>query len=387
VTQGATTLRSFLYDANGNILNDTRSGVLTAYTYNQNNRLKTVTVAGNLKATYTYNAAEQLAVRVLTNMTPSGTIHDVYDRDGNLLMESNGLSTGITREYIWLPGTEIAPATGAIAGVPRPIAVIDAVNTATPATWWVHADHLNRPVQMTDATKATVWQATWLPFGGPQAITGTATLDARFPGQWFQLESGLHQNWWRHYDPTTGRYTQPDPLGFVSGPSLYGYAKEEPQQLKDLYGLDTALIVGGASGDNPFGHAAIGFTGDGVYSSGTGTAPGSSLTNYLNSQSQYRNDDVYILKSSPSQEACMRLYLSSLPQQLGRWYSSRDNCATRTMDAMKHCGLGGPISSPLPFLPWDADIYGLMNNSDHIYIPYQSNAPSILNSFNPETRR
>ena len=86
VTQGATTLRSFLYDANGNILNDTRSGVLTAYTYNQNNRLKTVTNAGNLNATYTYNAQEQLAVRVLTNMTPSGTIHDVYDRAGNLLM-------------------------------------------------------------------------------------------------------------------------------------------------------------------------------------------------------------------------------------------------------------------------------------------------------------
>ena len=70
-----------------------------------------------------------------------------------------------------------------------------------------------------------MWQATWQPFGAPQAITGTLTLDARFPGQWFQLESGLHQNWWRHYDPTTGRYTQPDPLGFVDGPSIYDYAR------------------------------------------------------------------------------------------------------------------------------------------------------------------
>jgi len=129
---------------------------------------------------------------------------------------------------IWLPGTQIAPATGAIAGVPRPIAVVDAVNTASPATWWVHTDHLNRPVQMTDATKATVWQATWLPFGAPQAITGTSTLDARFPGQWFQLESGLHQNWWRHYDPTTGRYTQSDPLEFVDGQNIYGYVVGSP---------------------------------------------------------------------------------------------------------------------------------------------------------------
>ena len=243
ITSGATTLRTFTYDPNGNTLSGTRSGTLYAYTYNQNNRLKTVTVAGNLKATYTYNAAEQLAVRVLTNMTPSGTIHDVYDRDGNLLMESNGQSTGITREYIWLPGTEIAPATDARAGVPRPIAVVDAINTASPATWWVHTDHLNRPVQMTDATKASVWQASWLPFGAPQAITGATTLDSRFPGQWFQLESGLVYNWNRHYDPTTGRYTQSDPLGFADGPSVYVYGKSGPLGFTDLRGL----IVGARS--------------------------------------------------------------------------------------------------------------------------------------------
>ncbi len=39
----------------------------------------------------------------------------------------------------------------------------------------------------------------------------------RFPGQWFQAESGLHQNWMRDYDPTTGRYLQADPLGLVDG--------------------------------------------------------------------------------------------------------------------------------------------------------------------------
>ncbi|MGC2092779.1 MAG: RHS repeat-associated core domain-containing protein, partial [Methylocella sp.] len=33
----------------------------------------------------------------------------------------------------------------------------------------------------------------------------------RFPGQWFQLETGLHYHWHRHYDATIGRYLQPDP--------------------------------------------------------------------------------------------------------------------------------------------------------------------------------
>ena len=65
---------------------------------------------------------------------------------------------------------------------------------------------------MTDAGKAEVWKATYLPFGGVHQITGTASLDARLPGQWFNLETGLHYNWHRSYDPTLGRYTQADPL-------------------------------------------------------------------------------------------------------------------------------------------------------------------------------
>ncbi len=61
----------------------------------------------------------------------------------------------------------------------------------------------------------------WQPFGQPHSITGTLTENRRFPGQWFQLEAGLHYNWHRHYDPTIGRYTQADPLGFVDGPSVW----------------------------------------------------------------------------------------------------------------------------------------------------------------------
>ena len=69
-----------------------------------------------------------------------------------------------------------------------------------------------------------VWRASYLPFGGVHVTTG-APIDLRFPGQWFQAEAGLHQNWMRDYDPTTGRYLQADPLGLVDGASVYGYAR------------------------------------------------------------------------------------------------------------------------------------------------------------------
>ncbi|WP_121022136.1 RHS repeat-associated core domain-containing protein [Litoreibacter meonggei] len=56
----------------------------------------------------------------------------------------------------------------------------------------------------------------------PISATGTP-MNLRFPGQWFQSESGLHQNWMRDNDPTLGRYVQGDPLGLVDGSSIYGY--------------------------------------------------------------------------------------------------------------------------------------------------------------------
>ena len=73
-------------------------------------------------------------------------------------------------------------------------------------------------------------------------------MDLRFPGQWFQPEAGLHYNWHRHYDPSTGRYTQPDPLGFVDGPSVYGYAGGSPTEWVDPDGRFIHIIIGAAAG-------------------------------------------------------------------------------------------------------------------------------------------
>ena len=139
----------------------------------------------------------------------------------------------------WLPQTSL--------GNNLPLAVIADVDT-TPATYYVVADHLNRPTEMFDQIKSQVWQAVWLPYGAPHSITGSLTQNLRFPGQFFQIESGLHYNWHRHYDPTLGRYTQGDPLGFVDGPSVYAYAKNNPVMYTDPDGRFVPLIVGAVIG-------------------------------------------------------------------------------------------------------------------------------------------
>ncbi|NOT71742.1 MAG: RHS repeat-associated core domain-containing protein [Hyphomicrobium sp.] len=111
------------------------------------------------------------------------------------------------------------------------------------------------PVRMTNSAKASVWDVIYTPWGSFHSATGARplgsplagqTLNTRFPGQWFQLESALHYNWHRHYDPSLGRYTQPDPLGFVDGPSVYAYARSGPLKYADKDGRNAS--AGGTIG-------------------------------------------------------------------------------------------------------------------------------------------
>ena len=114
---------------------------------------------------------------------------------------------------------------------------------------FLRSDHIGRPVFATDVSGVKVWTAAYLPFGGVRVSTGTPPT-ARFPGQWFQSETGLHQNWMRDYDPTTGRYMQADPLGLVDGASVYAYARQSPGRYVDPrgeFGILGAIIGGGSN--------------------------------------------------------------------------------------------------------------------------------------------
>ena len=215
---GAGGTRSLTYDAAGNVVYDDRNGPGYGYSYDAANRMSSFAINGVIQAEYEYNALGQQVIRRLTQ--DGQTIHSVHDALGNRIAEylydGSTLTSTLIREYIWADGMVVA--------------VVEAGQM-----YFVRTDHIGRPVFATDTLGTKVWEASYLPFGGVQTSTGdNATL--RFPGQWFQTETGLHQNWMRDYDPTTGRYIQADPLGLVDGASVYGYALQNPGKYTDSTG-------------------------------------------------------------------------------------------------------------------------------------------------------
>ena len=137
---------------------------------------------GVVQAEYAYN---QLGQQIIRRLTQTGvTIQSVYGPDGNRIAEYNEATGVLIRQYIWLEGAPIAVIEGGVVS-------------------FVRSDHIGRPVFATNASGVKVWTAATLPFGGVRVSTGTPPT-ARFPGQWFQSETGLHQNWMRDFDATTG---------------------------------------------------------------------------------------------------------------------------------------------------------------------------------------
>ncbi|MDA8093422.1 MAG: RHS repeat-associated core domain-containing protein, partial [Betaproteobacteria bacterium] len=66
--------------------------------------------------------------------------------------------------------------------------------------------------------------------------------NVRFPGQYYDAETGLSYNLNRSYDPTVGRYLEPDPLGLAAGTNLYAYTGDDPVNLTDPLGLETPSV-------------------------------------------------------------------------------------------------------------------------------------------------
>jgi RHS repeat-associated protein len=221
-------------DAVGNLTQDRTNRELV---YDAQNRLTSVKVDGNTVAEFRYNALGQRTHKI----SAQGTTTFLYGPDGQLLGEQQFNSQGSKlsgQYYIWLDSMPLG-------GVSITFDAQGAIASSEP--FYLHSDHLNTPRMATNQTQQNVWQWQSDAFGVGQAI-GSLAMNLRFPGQYFDQESGLHYNYFRDYDPETGRYVESDPIGLDGGLNTYGYVEGNPISKFDFWGLQSAFPgVGGMS--------------------------------------------------------------------------------------------------------------------------------------------
>ncbi|TCI05100.1 RHS repeat protein [Corallincola luteus] len=203
----------------------------------QGRRIKT-TKEGIFEGHYFYNALGQRVYKRIDHSTYTTEVAFTYDLNGQLISERMYYdhTDRLKREraYVWLYN--------------KPVAVV-----VTGYNWYgeqqyvkiydVHSDHLNTPRFLSDENQAIVWKWESDAFGlgspdtDPDGDGNRVYFYLRFPGQYYDYESGLHYNYFRDYDPETGRYIQSDPIGLNGGLNTYGYVGGNPTGFVDPLGL------------------------------------------------------------------------------------------------------------------------------------------------------
>ncbi|RLB05483.1 MAG: hypothetical protein DRG83_02520 [Deltaproteobacteria bacterium] len=184
----------YTHDMKGNTLSKTTGTGITSYTFDSMDRLTRISSTG-LSASYLYDLGNR---RIQKNV--NGNIK-WFMYDGYLPLAEFDENGDLTRRYCFIPGSNTL------------LSLTDG-NTH----YHVLNDFLNVPRQIVDESQQIVWAANYQSFGSMYVnddVDGDdnhVTLNLRFPGQYYDQESGLHYNFYRYYDPETGRFLSMDPV-------------------------------------------------------------------------------------------------------------------------------------------------------------------------------
>jgi RHS repeat-associated protein len=212
--------RTYGYDAAGSVTSYTGA----VFSYTDFGRLGSATV-GTITTSYTLNALGQ---RVRKSNATSTTLF-VYDEAGHLVGEYDG-SGALVQETVWLEDV--------------PVATLRPNGGGGVNVYYVHTDQLNAPRSVSrPGDNVVVWKWESEPFGSdapnddPDGDSVAFRYNLRFPGQYYDAESGLSYNYFRDYDPYAGRYIESDPTGLEGGINTYGYVGGNPLDKSDPLGL------------------------------------------------------------------------------------------------------------------------------------------------------
>ncbi|MEO7036073.1 MAG: RHS repeat-associated core domain-containing protein [Polyangiaceae bacterium] len=226
-TTGCGPLR-YDYDARGNLISEAGLLGTTTYLYDGQNQLVAVVSASGPPVHFEYDAFGR---RVLKRVGTSITRY-VWAGDQLLTETTEQEGRREERDYLFLPGTH-TPVSMRVDG----------------ATFQYHTDQHGTPRWLTDSRGEVAWSGVTYRFGHVDELVRRVRQPLRFPGQYFDEETGLHYNRARYYSPQLGRYLTRDPMDFIAGFNFYSYADNDPINGTDPLGLFSwtaaTLAVGG----------------------------------------------------------------------------------------------------------------------------------------------
>jgi RHS repeat-associated protein len=244
-------VKDYEYDAAGNPL---RIGRLS-YRYGVTGRLERIRQGQAEIAHYAYNAqGERVAKTAIDAHGKRSNTYFLYQ--GQKIQAEINDDGSMIAQYIYLGHIPVAKLDYApsnsnerngTASVQPTFNVIQnwfrhaGQKRSIPGVYAIHTDHLGTPQLATDSRQRIVWNARYTAFGSAQISVQKIALNLRLPGQYFDMETGTHYNYFRNYDPETGRYLTSDPLGIEGGINTYSYAAEDPIKKADPLGLKVWL--------------------------------------------------------------------------------------------------------------------------------------------------
>jgi RHS repeat-associated protein len=224
-------------------------------------------------------------------------------------------------------------------------------------------DHLGAPLKVLDQDQAVVWNAVRKPFGETAVLPGSTFANPfRFPGQFFDDETGMHYNYYRYYDPKTSRYISADPIGLDGGLNLYAYVGGDPVNWIDPLGLYTEVVQWGRSPGRAgrWGHIS-GNINDQNWSFGQGGWD-TKYPNFSDYSKRQADPDIdrggrgIVLNLSPAEEAQLRRCLQSYDD----YHGLTNNCGNPWVQCLEKLGIVDS-SDKARILPYD--IYRIISAS------------------------
>ncbi|MEV6617180.1 putative T7SS-secreted protein [Streptomyces sp. NPDC051051] len=205
------------------------------YTWDTENRLTSVTTPDGTRWRYRYDPLGRRTAKQRLAADGESVVEEVrFTWDGLTLCEQTSRQPDVphTVALTW-DHRDVVP----LAQTER-ILTADARQEEIDRRFFAIAtDLVGTPTELIDEsgdiawrTRSTLWGTTaW-------SRDSSAYTPLRFPGQYYDPETGLHYNCFRHYAPETGRYTSPDPLGLAPAPNPVAYV-ENPLDGCDPLGL------------------------------------------------------------------------------------------------------------------------------------------------------